>query len=99
MLVLGGAGRVDSTVRGLDCAPRGNRRTRYPLPGRTLRKMRPPRASARLAATRRSERERSEIPSPGGRPVTYTCATLPCAVNEAAAPRPPVAAAAPPAVT
>src|SRR2546426_5676583 len=85
MSVLGGAGRVESTVSDPDFAPVSDRRTRYPLPGFTLRNSSPPSESARFVAIVRPALPRSDICALGSRPVTYTCSTLPCALKLAAA--------------
>src|SRR2546426_1019379 len=86
MDVLGGAGRVESTLSGPDCGPRGGRRTRDPVPGGTSRNRSPPCASARRVAIVRPALFESDICAPGARLVTYTCPTLPWALNDAWAP-------------
>src|SRR5437867_10988525 len=89
MSVDGGADCVVSTVSGPEVSLFAV--TRYPSPGVTLRNNRPPRSLAFLVATTWPAGSSSDACAPGGRPVAYTCSTLPCALNDGSAALPPLA--------
>src|SRR5690242_5539604 len=92
-----GAAASECTVIGPDCSPVEARRTRYPLPGDTLRNSSPPSESACCVESVAPAGPISDICAFGARPVTYTCSALPWALKLGAAIAP--VAAISPAVT